>query len=321
MKMYLMSKGLWGVIAGDETTSVAKEQQAHAAIVLNLSDSQLMHVIDSATAREAWGRLAQFHRSQDMANRLWLKEKFASFSYTASSMSSHVTEMEDLVMQLKRANCGPSEEDVCAVLLRSLPSSFESLVQAFRMSVASFSFSDLVSKLIAEEVRQNDAARVEDATALYAGKRKGKQSDTTQGTVAQVEVQESKSNVAFNACEGFESDSWVMDSGASAHMCKDREAFEEYKEVHHVRGISSAKSDVKLKVIGHGTVKLRVWTGHAWIDARLENTLHVQDLTKNLFSLTATAARGMTVEITRNECVVKRDGTPVATKRKQGFLM
>uniref|UniRef100_A0AAV1VJU0 CCHC-type domain-containing protein n=1 Tax=Peronospora matthiolae TaxID=2874970 RepID=A0AAV1VJU0_9STRA len=110
-----------------------------------------------------------------MANRLWLKEKFASFKYAASSMSGHVMEMEDLVMKMKRANCGPSEEDVCAVLLRSLPSSFESLVQAFRMSVASFSFSDLVSKLIAEEVRQNEAARVEDATALYAGKRKGKQ--------------------------------------------------------------------------------------------------------------------------------------------------
>ena len=54
MKMYLMSKGLWGAIAGDETTSKVKEQQVHAAIVLNLSDSQLMHVIDSATARDAW---------------------------------------------------------------------------------------------------------------------------------------------------------------------------------------------------------------------------------------------------------------------------
>ena len=87
-------------------------------------------------------------------------------------------------------------------------------------------------------------------------------SDTTQEIVAQVEVQREQvhdqSNVAFNACEGFVSDCWVMDSGASAHMCKDRDAFEEYEEVQHARAASSAKSDVKLKVIGHGTVKLRV---------------------------------------------------------------
>ena len=60
MRMYLMSKGLWGAVADKGTTTVTKEQQAHAAIVLNLKDSQLMHVIDSATAREAWGRLAKF---------------------------------------------------------------------------------------------------------------------------------------------------------------------------------------------------------------------------------------------------------------------
>ena len=89
----------------------------------------------------------------------------------------------------------------------------------------------------------------------------------------------------------------------------------------HPRNISSAKSDAKLKVLGTGVVKLRVWNGTAWIDVRLENTLHVQDLTKNLFSLTAVAGRHMTVEITRKECVIKRNGVPVATGKKKGSLL
>ena len=42
------------------------------------------------------------------------------------------------------------------------------------MSVTTFNFSDLVSKLIAEKVCQKEAAQVEEATALYTGKKKGK---------------------------------------------------------------------------------------------------------------------------------------------------
>lgn len=175
MKMYLMSKGLWGVVSGDEVATESKDQKAHAAIALNLTDAQLMHIIDSVSARDAWGRLARFNRTKDMASRLWLKEKFAAFKYTASSIRDHVTELEDLVLRMNDANCGPSEEDVCAVMLRSLPTSYESLVQAFRMSVSSFSLSDLVSKLIAEEVRQKDSARIEEATAFLTSKRSGKQ--------------------------------------------------------------------------------------------------------------------------------------------------
>ena len=50
-----------------------------------------------------------------------------------------------------------------------------------------------------------------------------------------------QSNVAFNTCEGFESDCWVMDSGASTHMCKDNDVFEEYKEVQHARALYQAR--------------------------------------------------------------------------------
>ena len=42
----------------------------------------------------------------------------------------------------------------------------------FHKSVSGFNFSDLVSKI---EVRHNDTAQVEEATALYTNKRSGKQ--------------------------------------------------------------------------------------------------------------------------------------------------
>ena len=63
MKMFLMSKGLWEAVDGAIPVTAEKKQQAHAAIVLNLSDSQLMHVITATTARDAWGELAKFHHT------------------------------------------------------------------------------------------------------------------------------------------------------------------------------------------------------------------------------------------------------------------
>lgn len=57
------------------------------------------------------------------------------------------------------------------------------------------------------------------------------------------------------------------------------------------------------------------WTRHSdaasleWHRMRLENALRVQNLTRNLFSLTAAAARAMKVEISHTGCVgVGTDG-------------
>ncbi|CAI5746352.1 unnamed protein product [Peronospora destructor] len=67
-------------------------------------------------------------------------------------------------------------------------------------------------------------------------------------------------------------------------MCKDHDNFELYEEVKTPRSVSSAKTDAKLNVL-------------------------------------AAASRGRTAEITRNECVVKHGNVPVATGRKQSFMM
>lgn len=46
----------------------------------------------------------------------------------ATSSSAHMTELEYLVIDMKEAECAPSDKDVGATMLRSLSASYESLV-------------------------------------------------------------------------------------------------------------------------------------------------------------------------------------------------
>ena len=128
-------------------------------------------------------------------------------------------------------------------------------------------------------------------------------------------------NMAFYVTEGNGSDCWIMDCSAMAHMCKDKKAFADYTATTKVRNIQSAKNSASLKVLGQDTVILRVWNGKMWLNARLNNVLHVQDLSKNLFSLTAATARGMKIGIFGDGCVVKKCGRIVATGSRRGMLL
>ena len=152
MRMYLMSKGLWEYVEGTHCNQDVKDvdtksQQAHAAIVLNLADSQLLHIISASTAAEALKKLADYHKNKDVASKLLLKEQLATFKYNSANMTEHVSRLEQLKMQLISSGSVTDDEDICATLLRSLPSSYEGLVQAMRLSMYKWTLPDVVNRV------------------------------------------------------------------------------------------------------------------------------------------------------------------------------
>uniref|UniRef100_A0AAV1V0H3 CCHC-type domain-containing protein n=1 Tax=Peronospora matthiolae TaxID=2874970 RepID=A0AAV1V0H3_9STRA len=324
-------------------------EQAHAAIVLSLTDSQVLHVITTATAMDAWNTLQRLNESKDMASRMWLKEKFSTFRYTASSMEKHFGKLEALVLQMGGAGCRTDEEDVYATLLRSLPASFEGLVQAFRMSVGKFTYGDVMSRVLAEDIRQKEQGRIEEETAMLAGRErqewKKKPFDKRGIQCYQFgkrghfkrecpngDTETHESNVAFHVTttHGGVCREWVVDSGASNHMCASREAFVDYRVDHSNRTVSVAKSGVTLRVLGVGTVVLdlnvystiqSVGQPTGLVCARLENTLHVENLSRNLFSIPAILAKAMHVSMDINGCKIYRNGKVVGSGTKRGNLI
>ena len=157
MEMYLKGKELWGAVAEDmpiNEENKHKIQKAHSVIVLHLEDSQLLHVVHSKSAKQAWITLANLNNTDDMSTKMYLKERFSSFKYESGTMKELLQKFEELLVEMVVAKCTPEESDVVACLLRSLPSEYDALVQALRLSIVA------VTKEAATRIIKNESVRM-----------------------------------------------------------------------------------------------------------------------------------------------------------------
>ena len=73
---------------------------------------------------------------------------------------------------------------------------------------------------------------------------------------------------------------WLLDSGASSHMCIHREWFKTYKSIND--GVFYMGNDVTCNIVGIGSIQLKMFDGTNKI---LTDVRHVPELRKNLISL------------------------------------
>ena len=103
---------------------------------------------------------------------------------------------------------------------------------------------------------------------------------------------------------------WLLDSGASSHMCWDRRRFVSLQRVSDDLVITLA-DDRKVKPLGIGTVRLSVLhpTTRQPFDIFLRDTFCIEELAVNLVSVSAITARGKVVEFDGAVCNIKQRST------------
>lgn len=110
---------------------------------------------------------------------------------------------------------------------------------------------------------------------------------------------------AFNVTElNYSSnleDSWIMDSGASAHMSFRREYFASL-DTSSDFGCVLLGNQESLKVEGKGVVKIEKYINGKWYDSTINNVLYVPKLTRNLFSEGVITQKAMKI-IKQNDTV------------------
>lgn len=138
MELTLMKEDVWVVVKSgmsdpeDITQSwIRKDEKARALIGLALEDNQLCHIMEATTAKEMWDKLKGYHERGSLSNKIHILRKLCSMRLVENgNMSDHLVEASELVHRLARMGEPLKEHLVVAVLLSSLPESYDPLVTA-----------------------------------------------------------------------------------------------------------------------------------------------------------------------------------------------
>ena len=108
---------------------------------------------------------------------------------------------------------------------------------------------------------------------------------------------------------------WIIDSGASDHLCNQKELFTTLDEKAGSVEITCANNQVVLSS-GIGTIELKTTVGKISNNCVLEDVLYCENIGKNLLSLGKLDKHGMEITVKGGRLRIKKDGVTVAIGKR-----
>ena len=123
--------------------------------------------------------------------------------------------------------------------------------------------------------------------------------------------------ITTHALSSVSRGNWIVDSGATCHMCNDRAQFVDFKELSNTQEVTLGDGHT-LNGKGIGTVRIETLLPDGKSQkCRLEKVLYVPDLSYNLLSVSKAAEAGHTTKFSGTGCEIldgKKKVTAFATK-------
>lgn len=108
--------------------------------------------------------------------------------------------------------------------------------------------------------------------------------------------------LTVSSTHSLQKDEWILDSGASTHMCYDRVHMTNFREA-KVKNVTTANKE-KVPVLGEGNILMQYSAQGEKRQVILKNVLYVPKITTNLLSVSAIAKKGGKVFFSGSTCHV-----------------
>ena len=112
---------------------------------------------------------------------------------------------------------------------------------------------------------------------------------------------------------------WLVDSGASEHFCRSRDAFFNYQELSAPLIVRVGGSQT-LEAVGTGTILLRVQSSSNPRTLNLDHVLHVSGLRRNLISVSAMLRDGWTVRADSSSFILSNGTDEISAQPHNGLF-
>ncbi|UYV79910.1 hypothetical protein LAZ67_18001025 [Cordylochernes scorpioides] len=294
-KMMLIERELWKYVtepAPDEEASRTifnmKQEKVLAMIALTISPSQQIHIMDCTTAQEAWDTLEQVYEPKSRSRILQLNKQFISIRFEEQeTMTNYLGRLKICSDHLREAGEEMQDQDLAYSMLAGLPESYDGIIMTFSNVEDKEFTSSKVKHVLLAEYEKRMARRVDSTNeALQFGtttrKEDKKKKNFTcykcgkEGHIARSCRGKAKTpapNLQPLRCSTHEiagsemltalscaipENSWVIDNGATHHVCNKREWFTNFQ------GITSdpiLRASGTTRAEGCGDIKFKAYVG------------------------------------------------------------
>ena len=353
----LKVRKVWKFVDPNSAATGDEDQNTEALAVIrfSMSSDQMKHLGAEQNPREAWKKLIKVKESNTGMLLVQKLTKLVNMKQgDTTSMTTHCAEMKEVMREV--TDLTKSNEDFIRVLfasllIRSINDRYDAFkVHALQTEASKLEFEEIYQRAVLEEQRQNDRtaslneSEYGPAWANYAktsvNKAKNRSCQHLNHSAEECwqlhphlrpkqfnkkqsanfsEVHYATTSIA-TLTTPMPSNQWLIDSGATAHVCYDRSMFSRIRPIDPT-SIELGEGNV-IQAKEAGDIDAKVVLNNSEFDFTFRNVLFAPDMKRNLISMISWIKQGVTYEVnTGGQCIIKLNNKNIGYIKERNNLL